>query len=136
MSSYDALFIAIAAGTLCARQKYWWLVAVTPLLAFGLSNSLTNLGLERYHGPLTALLVCVLIPQYALPALVLACPDYHGLADSARNALLWPSVLLVLRFLEQRLDEAAAAPRLQGAPIRLLACATLYYTLTPLSYLR
>lgn len=135
MSPYDALFLAVAAGTLCVRHRRWWLVATIPFLAFGLSLLLANLGLERFHGPLAALLVCVLAPQYTLPALLLALPDYQGLADCTLAALLWPSTLLVLRFLEERLDEATVPPRLQGAPIRLLACATLYYTLAPLSYL-
>lgn len=135
MNPYDALFLALAAGALCVRHRRWWFVAATPLLAFGLSFLLADLGLERFHGPLAALLVCILAPQYALPALLLALPDYQSLADCARTALLWPSALLVLRSLEERLDEAAVPPRLQGAPIRLLACATLYYALAPLSYL-
>lgn len=136
MNAYDALFVAVAAGTLCEPHKHWWLVAATPLLAFGMNGMLTNLGLELYYGPLAALLVCVLVPQYSLPAFVLALPDYQGLGDCTRSALLWPSTLLVLRLLEERLDEATVPPRLRGAPIRLIACAALYFTLTPLSYLR
>ena len=125
------MFLAIAAATLLDRPKWWWLAALAPLIAFGVS--LAPIG--RFQIPVAALAACLVSPRCAAVALLLAIPEYEGLFDAVRATVLWMTGTLIMDGLARHFEEEDLPGRFRGAPVRLLACGVLYYALSPLSYL-
>lgn len=131
MRPFDAVFLALAAGLFLERPKRWWLVALAPLVAFAAGS----VPFEQFERPIAALVACLLAPRFAPVALLLALPEYHGLFDAVRAALLWIAATAILDGLKRRFDVEAMPPRMRGKPIELLSAGILYYVLLPVAYL-
>ncbi|MCP3917156.1 MAG: hypothetical protein GY711_16530 [bacterium] len=132
MRPFDAVFLALVASRCLDRPKRWWLVALAPLLAYGIG---WYEPLGRFAMPLAALAAVALAPRWAPVGLLLVLPVYGTLIHSLGAAATWLGLDVVFDALLARLDESAITPRLRGWPIRLAIAGILYYTLLPLAYL-
>jgi hypothetical protein len=131
MKPYDAVFLAVAVGLFLTRPRWWWLAALAP--AFALATHEMPLG--RFATPVTALVVCLLVPRFAPVALVLAVPVYEDPLDGFRAALLWLTVSALVTGLEDRIGEEILSSPVRLMSAQLLSVAVLYYTLLPIRFL-
>ena len=129
MSPFDAVFLAAAAAILGERSRAAWLAAIAPFLA--LVAPLCPLG--GFHGIAVALAACAVSPRATVPALLLAAPEYANPWDAVRASALWCASVAMLIGVEDRLEEPSIPPAWRGAPVRLVACAVLYFLLHPLA---
>lgn len=131
MSSYDAVFLSVAASLFFERSRARFLAALVPLAAFALEFA----PLGDFRAPAAALAAVALCPRAAPVALLLAVPRYASFAEALRTALAWPAAVVLFESVESRLEEGAIPWRLRGAPVRLVVCAALYYVLHPVAFL-
>ncbi|RKZ87221.1 MAG: hypothetical protein DRR19_13920 [Candidatus Parabeggiatoa sp. nov. 1] len=131
MTPQDAVFLAIAAALLIERPKYWQIVCLAPLVAWGLSE----LPLGNLHALLVAVIVCLPVLRFAPVALLLALPNYVGVYDALIAATVWFAGLWLVDSMAKRLSDNIIPRPLRGAPIRLLTVGILYYILLPVFYL-
>ncbi len=132
MSSYDAMFLAVAAGLFSRRPKRWWLVGLAPVIAF--ASGLAPIG--EFQIPVAALIACVVAPRFAAPALLMVLPAYASLATALVTGAVWLGLMVLVGDLaERRLDADTVPAVVRGTPARLFALAVLYYTLYPVMFL-
>lgn len=131
MTSFDAVFLAIAIAIFLERSKHSYLAALAPLITVAIGFA----PIGDFRLPVTALAVCLVARQHAAVALVLAIAGYDGVFDAVRASLLWIFGTVLCNELGKRSDAAELPPRAGGASIRLFICGVLYFTLLPVSYL-
>lgn len=132
MTAYDACFLAVACAALGERSRRYWLIALVPLVAYGIA--LAPLG--DLCVPIAALAACALAQRPAAAALLLVVPAYPTLTHALVTGVTWlVAVALFDEVALGRLTTTAIPPAFRGAPVRLLALGVLYFVLYPVATL-
>ena len=131
MRPFDALFMALAVGSLTPLPRWWWLPASVPVASHFLKSS----PFVRFENPLTAIVACALAPQSAPVAFTLALPDYRSIYHAGGHAMLWLLVTWLSRTLSDRFQSESVPVFHRGLPMQWFFLAVLYYTLLPVAYL-
>ncbi|MEW5847417.1 MAG: hypothetical protein AB2A00_01340 [Myxococcota bacterium] len=129
MTLFDAAFLAAALTLFLPRERRLWLVAAVPLL--DCAWRLSSFSPSRI--PVGALFAAVVSPPHAACGLMLAAASPRGWTEALGVAALFVVVGVLLLGVDARLERAPVPLPLRGAPIRLLACATLYFAFLPVT---
>lgn len=131
MTDIDAIFLGLAFWALQPDTERAWVFAIAPLTACCAGWIVP----AEFQTPLAAAVLAALFKHRAAVPVLLLLPGYPSMLDALQAAGIWCVAWLLFTSLESRIDDAAVPRRLRYAPIRLMLCAVLYFTLLPLHYL-